>query len=119
MSGIYRRRAWAHELISRCDKPPATYGSPEWQALPDGPEKVAAVVVAAECWALDGDKLEERLRAEVEALRKGHKAADDAEYVARREAHAVDWTGASFRPDPYLAQDLDREWREWSGGDVA
>lgn len=119
MSGIYRRRAWAYELVSRCVTSPPSYGSPEWLALPDGPEKVAAVVIAAECWALDGDKLEERLAAEVDALREGHKAAEDAAYEARRDAHAADWTGARFRPDPYLAEDLDREWREWSGGDVA
>ena len=65
----YRRR-WAYALVRKAKVPPPTYGSPEWHDLPEGsPEKIAAVVVAAECWALDGDDLPARLAVEIEADR--------------------------------------------------
>ena len=85
------RHRWARSFIRRCpDAPP--YGSAAWLALPEGDAgKVAAVVRAAECWATDGDNLEANLRAEVEALSAAHKAADDTEYVARRDAHREEW----------------------------
>lgn len=86
------RRSWAYAMVSRCTSPPPIYGSPEWMALTDGDvRKVAAVVNAAECWARQGDELEENLRAEVAALRAAHKANDDADYVARREQHRREW----------------------------
>jgi hypothetical protein len=79
-------------MIHRCTTPPPQYGSEEWLNLPEGDfRKIAGVVNAAECWARDGDNLAENLRAEVEALRAAHKANDDAEYVARRDAHRQEW----------------------------
>lgn len=113
------RRAWAYGMISRCPRPPVKYGSPEWLALPDGPEKVAAVIIAAEAWAIDGDNLIERLEAEVRFEREAFKAAEDAEYLARAAAHRESWTGTGFRPDPQLEDEIEREWAEWTRGDVA
>lgn len=41
----------ARSLLARTGRPIPRYGSPEWNALPDGDlRRVAAVVVAAECW---------------------------------------------------------------------
>lgn len=86
------RRRWAYAMVSRCEEPPPSYGSPDWLALPEGDvQKVAAVVNAAEAWAREGDDLEDTLRAEVEALRASHKALDDGEYVTRREEHRMEW----------------------------
>jgi hypothetical protein len=115
VSPAERRRAWAYAMISRCRKPPAKYGSPEWLALPDGPEKVAAVVLAAEAWAIDGDTLLERLEAEVRFEREAFKATEDAAYLARAEAHRQAWTGTGFRADQWIAKDIDREWADWAG----
>lgn len=119
MTPAEKRRAWAYALISRCQTPPPRYGSPEWLALPDGPEKVAAVIIAAEAWALDGDHLLDNLTTELEASWRAHKAAEDREFVARREGHQRAWTGHGFRPDPAIEDDIDREWREWVSGDAA
>lgn len=101
------RQRWARHLIERHSAPPA-YGSPEWLALPEAhPAKIAAVVVAAECWAMDGDELEERLRREVLALSRANKQAEDAEYVAS-------WQ----RPgqDPDLPAQLEAEFWDWVRG---
>ena len=104
-------------MLTGCPRPIPGYGSPEWLALPDGDRrKVAGVVVAAECWAREADELEDRLRLEVEALQRAHKAAEDADYCARRDAHRESWTERGFRPDPRLEDELDREWRQWVGG---
>lgn len=100
MSPAEKRRAWAQQLIDRAgDRPPA-YGSPEFLALPDGPAKVAAVVIAAECWAREGDDLPERLRLEVDLARSASKATEDAEYVARRDQWHQEWGDKSYRPHP-------------------
>ncbi|MDQ3103702.1 MAG: DUF2742 domain-containing protein, partial [Actinomycetota bacterium] len=67
-SSATMRRRWAYGLIRRCPSPAPSYGSAEWLALADDdPGKVAAVVVAAECWAQSGDTLELDLRREVAA----------------------------------------------------
>lgn len=91
MSPIEQRRAWAYALISRCQTPPAAYGSEAWLALPDGPEKVAAVVIAAEAWALAGDTLEDDLRAELQFAqeaedRRWQELHDDAVSIAQETA---------------------------------
>jgi len=53
------------------------YGSPEWLRLDDrDPRKVAAVVVAAECWRWDGKTLPERLAVELTAVREAAEAFD-------------------------------------------
>jgi hypothetical protein len=119
VSAAEQRRRWAYRLISRCATPGPAYGSPEWLALPDGPEKVAAVVRAAECWATEGDDLLENLRAEIELSQAALKATEDADYIASRDAHRADWTGGGFRPNAGLPDELDREWAKWVGGEVA
>lgn len=122
MSAAEWRRRWAYGLISRAQTPPARYGSPEWLALPDGPEKIASVVIAAEAWASAGDTLEETLRAQLDAERQAHKRAEDAEYVARRDAWKADWLpSGGFRTDPTEGDRIEREFREWvaQGGDAA
>lgn len=91
---IHARRRWAYRMMSRCDSPPPAYGTSEWLALPEGSvEKVSAVIRAAECWARDGDELENRLRIEIELAREAFTADDDAEYVARRDAHRAEFGG--------------------------
>ncbi len=57
---------WARALIERAHGPLPTYGSPEWDALEDGPEKVAATVVAAEAWRTYWDPAERGLRLRIE-----------------------------------------------------
>lgn len=50
-----------------------------------------------------------------------HKLADDAEYVARRDAHRRDWlpTLPGFRSRPEEAAEREVEFRSWVDGDVA
>jgi hypothetical protein len=104
---VSARQEWAQCLISRHPSPPA-YGSPEWLALPEShPAKIAAVVVAAECWARDGDELEYRLRSEVLALSRANKLAEDAEYVASYQRPA------QTLPD---AAELEAEFWDWVRG---
>lgn len=119
MSAAEERRRWAYGYLSRVSRPGPAYGSPEWLALPEGPEKWASVVRAAECFAIDGDTLLERLEAEVRFEREAFKATEDAEYLARAAAHRESWTGTGFRASAAIADDIEREWREWAGGDVA
>ena len=90
------RRRWGYALIRRCPTPAPSYGTPAWLALADDdPGKVAAVVVAAECWAQSGDTLELDLRREVEAARQAYKEAEDDAYQARAEAHRKEWVAPS------------------------
>jgi hypothetical protein len=68
-----------------------SYGSPHWAALADDdPRKLAAAVIAAECWATDLDDLPDRLRRELAAARQ----ADENRWTelfedARQTAHAA------------------------------
>jgi hypothetical protein len=97
-----QRRAWAYALISRATEPPPAYGSPEWLALPESsPEKVAAVVLAAEKCLIDWE---------------AQKALEDQMFAQQGADHRRAWTGRGFRPDPHIAADVEREWREWVGG---
>lgn len=101
------REGWAAQLIARAPDAPS-YGSPEWLALPEGsPAKVAAVVRAAECWAVDGDELEERLRREVLALSHANKRAEDEEYAAQISAPM------RSMPDP---AEIEAEYWDWIRG---
>ena len=68
---------------------------------------------------MEGDDLEQALRTELGLSWGAHKSAEDADYIARRDAHRASWTGKGFRPDPRLADDIDREWEQWLGGDAA
>jgi hypothetical protein len=94
------RRQWAYGLIRRVTSPCPSYGSRAWLDLPEGdPAKIAAVVVAAEAWAIDGDDLERRLHEEVRNSRAAFKATEDEEYQARAAEHrrtAPRFTGLSF-----------------------
>lgn len=110
------RKEWCARYLSAVSGPVPPFMSPEWEALPDGPEKVKSVVRAALCWWQDGERLAERLAAELEAAQRAEKAAEDAEYVARRDEHRAAWTGAGFRQNPRVLADVAREWREWIGG---
>jgi len=118
------RRRWAYALIRRSPTPAPLYGTPEWIALADDDAgKVAAVVVAAECWATAGDTLELDLRREVEAARLAYKQAEDDDYRARAEAHRKEWvppSGGGFaeRRQAQLAGVLPRP-DDHPGGPVA
>jgi len=123
---VIRRRRWACALIRRATVRPPAYGSAGWHALPEGsPERIAAVVVAAESWQRDDDDLEGLLRAQVEQQRRAflqrdaeqHRAAVEplmrarvvSSFAERRRAQldraapragdhpggAVEWTGDS------------------------
>lgn len=87
-SSAVHRKSWARELIDRASRPIQKYGSAEWCALPlDDPNRIAAVVVAAEAWAWDWENLEQNLRREVEDLRAAFKREEDAEYVRSYTEH--------------------------------
>ncbi len=118
MSAPECRRQWAAVLIGRAPHA-APYGSPAWLLLDDGPEKVAAVVRAAESWAHDCDNLEENLRLEVEAMQLWHKRLDDAAFVERGRAHAAAWNPRTpgFRSDPAIEAAVEQEFAEWVGED--
>jgi hypothetical protein len=108
---VVTRQEWAAHLIRRGGADVPTYGSPEWLALPDGhPVKLAGLVIAAECWAQDGDDLERRLRTEVLAVSREHKRSEDAEYVAQIRA------GYDRQPD---AAEIEAEFWAWIRGDAA
>lgn len=96
-----QRRRWARSLIRKAQSPPPSYGSSEWLALPEGSaEKIAAVVVAAECWVLDADDLEDRLHQELADERHAFKRAEDEDYQARAQAHRQQWRHLSVAPPP-------------------
>lgn len=105
---ILDRRRWALALIQRAKAPVPPYGSQEWLALPDGPEKVCAVVFAAECWAVDGDDLDER-----------QKQLEDEQWQQRRDAHREKWRDGHPKPNPDLAHQIKTEYEEWIGGGAA
>lgn len=105
---ILDRRRWALALIQCAKAPVPPYGSSEWLALPDGPEKVCAVVVAAECWAADGDDLDER-----------QKQLEDEQWQQRRDAHRERWKDGRPKPDPTLTERITTEYDEWIGGGAA
>ncbi|GAA0986880.1 hypothetical protein GCM10009562_39500 [Nocardioides aquaticus] len=97
------------------------FGSAAWLALPDGPAKIAAVVRAAEAWAMDGDDLQARLRAELEAARLADKRAEDAAWQTQGASHRAAYDGKSgtFRPDPEIAREVEQDWLAWTRGEVA
>lgn len=71
-----RRRIWATATIrtARDLGPIPRYGSSEWFDLDSGdPRWLAAILVAAEAWALDADDVADRLAFELDAAR----AAED------------------------------------------
>lgn len=90
------RRRWAYAYTSRCASPPPAYGSPEWCALPDGPEKVAAVVIAAEALVVY-DELRDMA---MESYRLAGKRGEDQEFRQRKAEHRQEWGNKSYRPHP-------------------
>ncbi|WP_299057067.1 hypothetical protein [uncultured Nocardioides sp.] len=87
-----RRRQWAYKLVRKAAPNSPAYGTAEWLALPESsPEKIAAVVRAAECWAREGDELEEKLRHEVALARRAFKVEEDRGYQERAAAHKERW----------------------------
>lgn len=119
MSAAEDRRRWAYGYLRRVSKPPPAYGTPEFLALPEGPEKWAACVRAAEAWAGDGEDLELKLRIEVEAMQRAYKLAEDTDWNQRREAHEQSWTGTGFRRDPAVDAEVEDEWRAWVNGEAS
>lgn len=118
LDAVAAREAWAARMLSGVPRPIPRFVSPEWLALAEGDRrKVAGVVVAASCYARDGDNLESNLRAELAALRQAGKESEDADYQARRDAHRAAWTGKGFRIDPVLAaQEVEAEYQAWIEG---
>jgi hypothetical protein len=104
-SEVVARRVWAYRMLRRCDVPPPLYGSREWLDLPDGHfAKVAAVVVAAEAWARDGDGLEHQIAAQIEAGRAAFKAEEDRRYVARARMHREEWHPVTHSTRPSFVE---------------
>jgi hypothetical protein len=83
------RRYWARRMIDKAQGAPLpVYGDATWLTLPEAdPVKVAAVIVAAEAWATDGDNIPGRLAVEVASSYVAHKQAEDEDYQARAAAH--------------------------------
>lgn len=53
---VPRALDWARARIDAAEGPIPTYGSAEWAALPDDSRtKIAAVIIAAECWRVEVD----------------------------------------------------------------
>lgn len=104
-------------MVHACTNPIPIYGSPEWVSLPDGSlAKVAAVVRAAEAWATEGDDIGGRLAVELDIARHAHKAAEDLDYAARRDAHRESWNPrGAFRHGPRDDDEIEAEWLEWIG----
>ncbi|MCL3818546.1 DUF2742 domain-containing protein [Aeromicrobium wangtongii] len=99
------RRRWAWAFISRATPTRPAYGSPAWLSLPDGhPNKIAAVVVAAEIWARRADDLEAELRRDLAMDRQAFKKAEDAEYVANWRAHQA-WVSSTLGTNVTSFQD--------------
>jgi hypothetical protein len=106
------RRRWAQSLIRRADAATPGYGSAAWLALADGDHaKIAAVVIAAECWARDGDDLADRLADEVRRGFENHKRLDDEEYRERAEAHRRTWRRENAITETVARRQKQR--REW------
>ncbi|MEV6286468.1 DUF2742 domain-containing protein [Kribbella sp. NPDC051770] len=80
----HERTSWAKTMVAHITDRPR-YGSPEWARLADtDPRKLAAAIVAAECWATTRDDLPTRLAAELDA----HRAAEQTAWEQWRGDHA-------------------------------
>lgn len=90
------------------------FGTPEWEALPDGPAKVAAVVRAAECWYRDGttSAVTIRLTDELDARRLAYKQGYDDGWRVWREV------GQDQSPRAIRAE-VEADWQAWVSGGVA
>lgn len=126
------RRYWARQLIERQTPDRPRYGSTAWLMLPnEHPDKIAACVVAAECWESIVDTLEDDLQREIEQLQIGHKKAEDLAYLRSFARHIKSNGGkvmtsfeerrrrqleaAKPRPDDYKGGPLAYEWDRGDG----
>lgn len=131
---VRRRRAFASTHIADATRlgPIPTYGSAAWHRLPyPDPRRWAAVLVAAEAWAHDGDDIPGRLRRELadQAAAEADLLVDDelaaeAGFAAmardiRRKANQVPYAVLQHRRGE-LTDDQLAEWeqahREWLAG---
>lgn len=102
-----RRRRWAYALIAKAKSPPPRYGSETWLALPEGSaEKVAAVVIAAEAWVVDGDDVAARMRRELDDAAHAEKAAEDADYQRAVGEHRERWGHLALVRPRYAGQQV-------------
>lgn len=105
-SDVTLRRAWAsaHLQAARAHGHIPRYGEPDWHKLsPTDPRRWAAVIIAAECWAQDGDDIPARMRRELADQRAADlelyvddmlRAEDDYARMAagiRRRANTPTW----------------------------
>lgn len=102
---------WSARLLAAGGPDVPAYGTPAWEALPDGPVKVAAVVAAAEAHRREThpDVIADRLRLELAAARHvaEREAAEAAALAARNVAERV--SAAAGRPSYAQLCDLRRE----------
>lgn len=114
------REEWCQRMLSGVDLPVPRFGSPEWLALPeDDRRKVAGVVIAAACWAREGDELEDRIRAEVAALQRAYRAGEDQNRLDRIADWQERWTGRGFKRDRWTESRIEAEYVEWIGGETS
>ncbi|MGB3761836.1 MAG: hypothetical protein WA966_01335 [Ornithinimicrobium sp.] len=115
------RREWAETFLAAANGAVPEYGSPEWVALPHGPEKVASAVRAAEDWLVECRfaELDQHAREAYRAFRS--KDADDASWRAAGRAHSASWDSRAgqFKPCPQIAAEVAQEWVEWARGEAA
>jgi hypothetical protein len=81
---------WARARLDAAEGPVPDYGSPEWEALPHGsPAKVAACIIAAECWRTTTDPawLRWRLATELHAPEDPAAWTPDVVEQVHRTAH--------------------------------
>lgn len=79
---------WARRLIAhgRSASSLPRYGDEAWRRLADAdPRKVAAAVVAAECWRIDGERLPARVAEEIVAARAVVERLEAEEFAAVAE----------------------------------
>jgi hypothetical protein len=120
-----RTFAAAHIRDARSRGPIPRYGDPDWHALPYAdPRRWAAVLVAAECWARDGDQLPDRLHTELaDAAAASARLADEdfAQMAAtvRHRAGAPTHLELAVRRgevDPAAAERAEQEWAAFLTG---
>lgn len=93
--------AWAHDVIAagRAAGVVPPYASADWLALdPDDPRRLAAIVIAAECWWYDGlpEVMAERLRDELLFL--DQLVVERIRRTSWDVAAAKDWVAVAERP---------------------
>ena len=120
MSAEYQRRVWAQTYLDRADGPVVAYGSPEWAAMSDGPQKVAACVAAAERCVYLEQVEEQQVEAQTAWLVHLHQLAEQGDWEARQEYRRRSWTVAGgFEQDSAIRAEVEAEWDAWVRGGAA